>query len=117
MPLRVNGPGHGAVGTTAVPASGDSSPSSAAARASYTRPTPTAAPPRMVMDDVEPLGLDWARRAAQAVVAHSRFMEWVDRPKPVDAVAAAAVTGESPGTDHSSALGAYREFGASTDAA
>jgi len=115
MPLRVNGPGHAAAGPTAVPASGESSPANATARPSYTRPTPAAPPPRMVMDDVEPLGLDWARRAAQAVVAHSRFMEWVDRPKPVDAVAAAPVTGESPGTDHSSALGAYREFGGSAD--
>lgn len=86
---------------TAQPAEAASAQST---RASYVRPTPTPPAPRMVMDEEAAFSFDWARKAAQAVVAHARFMDWVERPK--DGAAA-----ETPGVDHGSAVGAYGEFG------
>ncbi|MBX3577995.1 MAG: hypothetical protein KF723_12350 [Rhizobiaceae bacterium] len=62
----------------------------------------------MVLDDEAPFSFDWARKAAQAVVAHARFMDWVERPKP----GGDAIGAESPGLDHRSAVSAYGEFGA-----
>ena len=88
-------------GAHAVPNSADSR-STEAGRASYTRPTPETPKPRMVMDADPGIGLDWARKAAQAVAAHVRFMDWVDRP--------AETRAESPGTDMRSAMSAYGEF-------
>ncbi len=83
---------------------GETSP---AGRASYVRPTPTPPAPRFVLDDADAgLGIDWARRAAQAVVAHARFMDWVERPSAPNAGPAP----ESAGTDHASAVRAYDEF-------
>lgn len=99
---------EGAAARSAAPADAVQ-PQQQAGRASYVRPTPAAPAPRMVLDDADGgLGIDWARRAAQAVVAHARFMDWVDRPKP-------AHTGESVGIDTASAVSAYGEFSNAAD--
>jgi hypothetical protein len=79
---------------------------SATGASRYVRPTPEPPAPRMEMD--VPLqggtGLDWARKAAQAVIAHTRLLEWVDTAQPLDA---ASSSGKS---DFESVIRAYSEF-------
>lgn len=92
--------------TSSAPAASPASAESAAGAARYVRPMPEPPAPRMEMD--VPLqggtGLDWARKAAQTVIAHTRFLEWVDTAQPLDA---GAKTGKS---DFESVIRAYSEF-------
>jgi len=94
------------------PAKAETSVKAAVARGAYTRPTPAVAAPRMVMDMPTDAGsgLDWARKAAQAVVAHVRFMDWVDRAseKSPDGSPAASLD-QNPAQN--AVVSAYEEFG------
>ncbi|HTV68768.1 MAG TPA: hypothetical protein VMF90_09535 [Rhizobiaceae bacterium] len=92
--------------SAAKPAAAETAAESATAPARYVRPTPEPPAPRMEMD--VPLqggtGLDWARKAAQAVIAHTRLLEWVDTAQPLEA---APTSGKS---DFESVVRAYSEF-------